>query len=143
MTLRSNISEKKTKEYLLMDQITFNRKDQQKPIRSPHRQSQQIPVADPLDGSDFTVGRGDEGPDLDGAGERGGGVPPEDEDEGSRGAGDGEGLGVEGGEDTGVGEPPLGLSGADRSEIVAGDAPNLRHMRSPRHLPNRDFWGDG
>lgn len=125
--------------YLLVDQITFHRENEQKPFGSPNGESEEIAAGDPLKGGDLTAGGRERGSDLDRAGQRRGGVPAEDEDEGSSGVGEGERLGVEGGDERGIGEPSFSLAGADVGEIVAGDGSDLGEVRSPRHLLGLGF----
>ena len=94
---------KKKNHYLLMDQITFHRKDQKNPIRSANCAGEEVAEGKPLEDGDPTARHRKRGPDVDGADEGRGVVPAEDEDEEASGAGGGDGVEVESSEDRGIG----------------------------------------
>lgn len=114
-----------------MDQITLHGEDQEKADGSTDGQGEEIAEGEPLESGDLTAGGGKRRADPDGAEEGRRGVPSKNEDERSGEATDGEGMGLDGGEESGVREPALLLAGADLLELVAGDASDLSKMRSP------------
>lgn len=116
--------------YLLVDQIAVQRVDQQVAARGADGDDPDLVEDQPLDGADeLGVDRGELRPDLDPGGIGVG--PPDDEDDGA--VGEGEGVGVERAEEVGVvGEPAL-LAGADVGEVVAGDAAEVGGVAPPSH----------
>lgn len=109
-----------------MNEITVNGINQKIPSRGPDGQHSRVVKHEPLDGGHkLGLDRGQVGPDLDPAGP----VQVEDQDGGP--VRDCKGSRVEGGEEVGVFHQPILLSGADVSEIVAGDGAELRRVVPP------------